>query len=231
MAMTQIKAITPDLLQLVKQHDDRNLGRNYIWGVLSYLAAWSTGDGTVSQSINQISLGTGISASTIKRVLAATERARVSTTIHHGGGEQRKPTTRMLNLDYDHNGLPRPYGSSPAGAQTTTNSDPDNLNSSPDNLNSSPKWSHTERSTENSPSISSTKVEEVIQLVVKAKQQKRANHIKNPDAWAKHVANDVRSNSAERIHRLLELAPTAPASLIASCIEDGTSQALAPYCK
>ena len=99
MAMTQIKAITPDLLQLVKQHDDRNLGRNYIWGVLSYLAAWSTGDGTVSQSINQISLGTGISASTIKRVLAATERARVSTTIHHGGGEQRKPTTRMLNLD------------------------------------------------------------------------------------------------------------------------------------
>ena len=216
--MHQIKAIKPDVIQAISDNCERNVREVAIYAVMHYLAAWSKGDGEVAQTIGQISTATRVSETTVKRILAAAEKADILTTTRHGGGPTRSATRRKFSLPYPNN--------------EHHNSDPNTTNSDPKTLNTDPQGNHTERTAEipTSTSPTSDRQECIENLIVELRASKHEARIRNPAAWRKQVKHSIHHEHGTRIQTLIDRAPTAHDNLIASAIEDNNTQVLAPYC-
>jgi hypothetical protein len=70
-------------------------------------ARWAR-SGVVNNAVSQIAKATRLSVPTVKRSLSALDRAGLQETITRGGGRHKVGTTRLLLLDYDGDGVPRP---------------------------------------------------------------------------------------------------------------------------
>ena len=218
MTMRQIKAIKLDVIQAISENCERNVREVAIYAVMHCLAGWSRGDGEVAQTIGQISTETRVSETTVKRILAAAEKAGILVTVQHGGGPTRRATRRKFSLPYADLEL--------------NNSDPNTTNSDPKNSYSDPQGNHTERVTEitTSNAPTSERQDHIENLMVELRASKHNANVRNPAAWRNQVKRNIHHEHGTRIQTLIDRAPSAHDKLIASAIEDNNTQVLAPYC-
>lgn len=242
MTATQSKAVSGHVIDLVAgqlKKSGHGASTAAVGSVLQRLATCSNGEGIVDQSIHQLAAALLISEPVIKRVLCAATDVGVLVTLRKGGGPKRMPTQRQMRLDYHRDGdlylsnEPRRQGDPSSGSDQ----DPDDPIADPSAQNTDPQGIHTQRKNKDnvlprtSPLTPSQvqRSEEAKRWLLSKRKEAHRDAIRNPAAWEQTVLQDINNTLGDKINSLINVAPTAPITLIASCAESGNSAALGPY--